>query len=564
MVCNLVVEVGPEATKRYLERKNALVFEWAYRKRRFISKAVTNVLMILDTLLQMEIAPSDGRDSVDGQIDRDDRRLVLAGPSDQGSVAGNIGHRRYGFENFDEDRYLAVRKLWDTEMQPRQPVSRRLDIADYLVMEEMGPDDFAIRLAVLMERNGSSDKTDIEKELEVEFVLASLLGLPPGKNKTTIVGTNKSDIFQSGNRGPPLFVELERLLERENEPIPLGLENASIVIKELPFFVERFFVPAPKWLYEEWPECPTKCGEHNQTRTVECSRGQPLGCIAEDGPVPSSMVTCVDYSGCPFDIFCPWGKGLADLPCEDQEFTVLVASGGTFMCCTLCWCAYCIWMCRPPKHGRHYMHDIAVTAEYNVQRPGEGQPNEQAAVVEPERSQRTAATGSVCSTGSQELEGPIGKPEDQKPRIVWKVDVDKVEEIFRQQREEREKKERENETVPNPEAEQPQSPGPPLSPRSPRPPLEQENPLLLETDTGDTGADTGAKPGAIVPILHHTDPSRLVPMYENGASVEYHSFTHNTWLRATVTHKIVVSEDDPEMSPKIVYNLVPSITSDRG
>lgn len=190
-------------------------------------------------------------------------------------------------------------------------------------------------------------------------------------------------------------------------------DNNGVMLVELfavgdALLIESYVLPNPVWLISDWSTC-AQCGEGFQVRNVSCASGNRLACDARS-PLPEQRQTCVDYSQCPFDASCPFGKGRS-LGCVSQQGMILAPLA------LICMCTVGRFVqrgCRPPDSGHVTVASLRMRFAYKVERRA------QPATLSKQEDTEACIDAGACSA--------------DKVRITWNIDVPKVQEWFEQQR----------------------------------------------------------------------------------------------------------------------------------
>lgn len=211
-------------------------------------------------------------------------------------------------------------------------------------------------------------------------------------------------------------------LGAELQSVGLALpEGLGVSVAGPPTVISDFVVAVSEWLFGSWEACSAVCGGGSQRRQVECSSGDELPCLRDFGERPLGEQACEDFSGCPFEITCPFGQG-SDMDCSAQAGVALGVAAVLSASCLALLCRRLQLARRPHLKGTVTLPDTSfgttsgLKASYSIHRPDD-LPRKASA-----SSMRSAAVETCASAESME--------EDGKTHVVWDTDAHALKAMF--------------------------------------------------------------------------------------------------------------------------------------
>jgi len=295
---------------------------------------------------------------------------------------------------------------------------------------------------IIIEISGSQRRLQFlqasEQHSSGAFRVKATVALGPESSKTnadevlrSFIGGNSSDASE-GAQG--FITALQDEFQERSMSGREGLSSMVVTATEAPRYIERFTLPVATWLVGTWSSCSRACGQSSSKRGLSCFAVdvESGSCEQQAGPQPLSEEMCEDYSSCPFEMMCPLGQGNKSFSCPAQSATVCGLVALPFLICLLCVVRCVRRKLRPPQKGQRFIAPVNAAVSFNVIRPqvdAEGNPIEAAKVDQDVEGGEDEGHPSRTMFG-----GPLRAEGDAKTRVVWNIDVEKVQEWFEAQR----------------------------------------------------------------------------------------------------------------------------------
>jgi hypothetical protein len=217
-------------------------------------------------------------------------------------------------------------------------------------------------------------------------------------------------------------VVLRKQLRERNLPGASGGSPMVVVPVGQPEFAQDVLVPAASWLVGDWSSCSSTCGDSSMTRATHCFAGVSGSCEQQGGPQPRTQRECQDYSTCPFEVMCPLGQGNS-FSCPAQAASMFAMVALPFMLAFFCGVQRFRRMLRPVDNGASFIKPLEASVSFNVIRPG-NQPENGDLEAQPSPSLLLTPKGSTSFL-------PLTEDKtDGRTRVVWNIDVAKVQHWF--------------------------------------------------------------------------------------------------------------------------------------
>lgn len=261
----------------------------------------------------------------------------------------------------------------------------------------LGTTDFLVDILPVSSRRLTGDSQDASPADEFDAVVTVVVEATTSEEQAAHGITRALASGFVGN--------LTSELDSADEPVPDGLLLEAI---GEPVMIAEYAMPLKSWISGTWGSCSATCGQGTETRSVVCSVGVQWTCERADaGPMPAAAQECEQFVQCPFDLLCPLGHD-SSLGCGAQLALVVACVALAGLCVLACVCARLYAMSRVRSTGQVSMLG-GIQAKYTIER---------------RKQQR--------QDGQPDLEQGSAPPEANggKTRIVWDVDMDRVQEAL--------------------------------------------------------------------------------------------------------------------------------------